>query len=360
MISILHIYKELGGIVFTRNMDVFNFTKEKHPEIDIKYVERKRDARIFCRRNGYKLVIYTGYEMIWYGYAVQVFHGISDKKYEENKRVFLYDLLLLSGQKQLAKINNFKKIKDTNRYRIVGYPKLDRIFKGSISYPNAFNNKRKTILYAPTWISQDSRSRFVFSEYGESSLPLWGVKIVRSVAAMKDVNLIIKYHSRVNENATQIYDEIDAVIKEEKAEDRIKVVWSADIVPCMKIADVMISDISAVCYEWFHLDKPIIFANPAPDIYKPSDKPNESTSAWKAGYVINKDEDIIPLLEKALKTDEKREVRNQFLEYAFYKPDGNAGDRQIEEIKKYYAKVCNYSRFRVILHNWRKYLQFLG
>jgi len=292
--------------------------------------------------------------MVWYGYSVMIFHGISDKKYEENKKIYWFDLVLLNGQKQLDKINGFKRIKKPQRFVMTGYPKFDKLHNNTVPKKKLFDNNYKTILYAPTWISTGSGSKLIFSEHGESSLPLWGTKIVKAVAEMGNVNLIIKYHARINKNATQIYSDIDNLIVELKAEDRIKALWLSDIVPCMKIADVLISDISAVCYEWFHFNKPILFANPAPDHYKPSDNPNDSTSAWKAGDVIYKEEEIIPLLEKNLHSDYKKEIRNQLFEYSFYKPDGNAGLRQAEEIRKFYNKVSQYSKLRVILHGWLK------
>ena len=351
---VLAIYVHLGGIVFTKNPDIYEYAKKNHPDIKIKFVKKGRDARRYCRSHDIRVVIYTGYQMIWHGYSVMIFHGISDKRYEEDRRIFWFDLLLLNGQKQWDKINGFKRIKKPERFVMTGYPKLDRLYADSVPVKKRFNNNNKTVLYAPTWISNESGIKMAFSEHGESSLPLWGKKIVTAVAKMKNVNLIIKYHSRINKNATKIYDEIEALIAELNVSDRIKTVWESDIIPCMKAADVMISDISAVCYEWFHFNKPILFANPAPDYYKPSDNPNDSTSAWKVGYVINREDEIMPLLKKALDSDEKKEIRNQLFEYSFYKPDGKAGQRQVEEIKKLYERVNSYSKSRVALHNWLK------
>ena len=67
-----------------------------------------------------------------------------------------------------------------------------------------------------------------------------------------------------------------------------------NILPFMAQADLMISDISTACYEWFHFDKPIVYANPAPGKYQPSDDIGSNTYAWQAGDVINQAEDILP------------------------------------------------------------------
>ena len=68
--------------------------------------------------------------------------------------------------------------------------------------------------------------KFDFSEFGESSLPLWGKKIIEAVAENGNWNLIIKYHSRINKNATGIYEEINKLIEDLNAEDTIKIVWN--------------------------------------------------------------------------------------------------------------------------------------
>lgn len=354
LVPVLAVYNKLGGVVFTKKQAIFDYAKTNHPRMQIILIKSSREVRKYCRAHRIRIVIYTGNQNIWHGYSVQLFHGISDKKYEENIRIGLYDLLMINGQKQLDKINSIKPLKNKKRYKMVGYPKFDRLINNHIFHTQLFNNDNDIVLYAPTWISTGSGIKMGFSEHGESSLPLWGKKIIRAFQSLKEVNLVIKYHSRVNVNANGIYKEMNELIEELNLSERVKVVWDADIVPYMQMAKVMISDVSAVCYEWMHLDRPIIFANPAPEHYKPSEDLNDTTSAWKAGYVINREEDIVPFIQKSLHSDEKQEERKKILEYAFYKPDGKATDRQVQAIKKFYDEVNAYSSFRVFLHNLRK------
>lgn len=349
---VIRIYRELGGIIITKNQKIYDFIMKNYANLnpDVRLIKRNHEARKIAWKNNLKLMIYTGFQTINWGYSIQIFHGVSDKHYVEDKRILHYDLCLVPGQKHIDKFINAKLYKHPEKFKIVGYAKFDEIVKKSKKTENLFHNNKPTILYAPTWISKNSVANINFSDFGESSLPLFGKKIIKAIS-QNDWNLIIKYHSRINKKATIIYDEIDKYIKILGAEDKIRVIWDADITTYMQQSDVMISDISAVCYEWFHLNRPIIFANPSPENYSPSSDAFSNTYAWNAGDVIYKESDIVPLIDENLKRDKYHDKRNELLTYAFYKPDGNAGQRQIEEILKYYDKISKYSKIRMIIHN---------
>ncbi len=355
---VINIYKKLGGIIFTKNPKIYEFILKNHADLNPKVylIKRSKEARKVAREENIRIFIYTGFQILYWGYSVQVFHGVSDKNYVESKKILRYDLLLVPGQKHIDKFKRAKLYKHPERFKIVGYPKFDDIINNKKKVKPVFENNNPTILYAPTWISQNSGIKMKFSPYGESSLPVWGKKIIKAFSD-KNWNLIIKYHSRINNNATGIYSEIENYIKRLNLQDRVKTVWDSDITTYMKQADILISDISAVCYEWFHFDKPIIFANPAPEHYKPSTDIFSNTYAWNAGDVIYKESDIIPFIEKNLQGDEFKEIRNELLNYAFYKPDGKALERQINEIVKLRNRVDKYSWFRIYLHNIRSILR---
>lgn len=346
------VYDSLGGLILTKNPVIFNYLMEEFPSLkdNLRLVKNSTEAKKIMKRMDIKLVVYTGFQMIFWGYSVQVFHGASDKHYLlQNHRILLYDLLLLPGMKHMEKINSVYKLKHPERFKIVGYPKFDKLVSNTLTHSSLFSNGKPTILYAPTWISEDSGTKLKFTKYGESSLPLWGIRLIRAITP--EWNLIIKYHSRVNKNRRGIYNEIDKFIAEQGVEDSVKVVWDSSIVKYMQQADLMISDISAVCYEWFHTNRPIVFANPSPDHYKPSSDKLSNTYAWQAGDVINREEDIIPVIKRNLAGDNYRDIRNKFLNHAFYKPDGHATDRQVSEIVKLYDEIKNRSKFRMIMHN---------
>ncbi|MCK5131508.1 MAG: CDP-glycerol glycerophosphotransferase family protein [Candidatus Sabulitectum sp.] len=346
------IYDNLGGVILTKNPTIYNYLKENFPYLceDLLLVKNSTEAKKIINRMDTKLVVYTGFQMIFWGYSVQVFHGASDKHYLlEHKRILLYDLLLLPGNKHMEKICSIYKLKHPEKFKIVGYPKFDKLVLKTIASTPLFNNGKPTILYAPTWITEGSGTKLKFSSHGESSLPLWGVKLIRAISP--EWNLIIKYHSRIYESHRDVYRKIDQCITELGAEDSVKVVLDSDITQYMNQADLMISDISAVCYEWFHTNRPILFANPAPDHYRPSTDEISNTYAWQAGDVLYKEEDILPAIRQNLASDTHRAIRNKLLNHSFYMPDGHATERQLAEIVKLYDKVEKQSKFRMVCHN---------
>jgi len=346
------IYDNLGGIILTKNPAIYSYLKERFPYLDkdLLLVRNSTEAKKHMNRLDIKVVVYTGFQMIFWGYSVQVFHGASDKHYLlEHKRILLYDLLLLPGQKHMDKILGTYELKHPDRFKIVGYPKFDKLVNRSITASPLFSNGKPVILYAPTWITRGSGSRLKFSSHGESSLPLWGERIIRAV--VPHYNLIIKYHSRIYDAHKDIYRGVEQCIAELGAEDTVKVVLDSDITKYMYQADLMISDISAVCYEWFHTNRPILFANPAPDYYRPSSDGLSNTYAWQAGDVLYKEEDILSAIRSNLASDKHITIRNKLLNHSFYKPDGKATARQLSEIVKLYKRVKKYSKLRMVLHN---------
>ncbi len=337
---VVSIYPFLGGIVFTTNKKIYNFTKEKYPHIQILWREKRFQLQKEIVKRKIRVVVYPSYNILYRGASVQIFHGVSDKAYIENPKVMLYDLVLFVGKKSMLKVKRTGFLNRVREWKIVGYPKFDEIIKDKSSPPVLFKNNRKTILYAPTWISSDAKMRVLkFSNHGESSLPIFGTDIIK--ALYKDYNLIIKYHNRAYRSKNPIYEKINGLIHTLGAEEHVKCIWDDNILPYMKISDLMITDISTVCYEWFHFDRPIIFANPSPEYYKPSDDIFSNTYAWQAGDVIYRPDQIREIVENNLKTDRYKKRRNDLFYEAFYKPDGHAAERQAREIIRLYEKIKN-------------------
>jgi CDP-glycerol glycerophosphotransferase (TagB/SpsB family) len=125
-----------------------------------------------------------------------------------------------------------------------------------------------------------------------------------------------------------------------------------NILPFMAQADLMISDISTACYEWFHFDKPIVFANPAPNKYQPSDNIGSNTYAWQAGDVINAEDDILRLVNQNIEDDSYRDIRNRIFNYTVFKPDGNASQRQAEAIIEFYNRYENTNYWWLIFSSY--------
>ncbi|MFT4542978.1 MAG: hypothetical protein ACI841_004297 [Planctomycetota bacterium] len=362
---VLRLQEELPGPILTADPNVVELIKRKYPEHAARLVFLKRtwQAKSYVRRNKIRILIYPAFKNLNRGLSVEIFHGgLSDKRYLETSLITLYDLVLFPGQKSADKVEKADLLHRVKAWEIIGYPKFDPLVDRSLQYEPVFSNGMPTVLYAPTWISETrpcaEQEKFRFSQHGESSIPRWGKKIVQCLP--EGVNLIIKFHSRVHgEAGRKLHDEIEQSIVENGLKDRARVVFDDNILPYMDQSAIMISDISSACYEWFHFDRPILFANPSPEHYRPVDDITKNTYAWQAGDVINEEPDIARLIEKNLAQDDHRAKRNEIFHYSVFSPDGNATKRQADAIRKLSRRyeAMPFWRFHVMTrarHFWRK------
>lgn len=366
---VIRLYPHLGGVVFTKNQKIYEQINTKYKDQNIKVLlcKSRKEINKLIREYKIRVMIYPSYHVLYGGKAIEIFHGgLSDKNYVESVKVLVYDYVLFPGEKTKDKVKRSGYLKHVPEWKIVGYPKFDPLIGKTLKYDKLFNNDKKTVLYAPTWISQNVKFKMIkFSPHGESSLEVWAKEIVK--ALHNDYNLIIKYHSRIYKKAGGIYDQINKLVAELGAEDRVKIRLDDNILQYMDEADLMISDISTACYEWFHFDRPIVFANPAPDHYKISDDIGSNTYAWQAGDVINKQEDILAHVKRNLVEDIHRKKRNEIFNYTVFQPDGHASERQAEAIIEFYKRyeklpywwlmltTYNYRRIR---RSWSKSLNW--
>jgi hypothetical protein len=338
---IIQLFPVLGGILITTNQDVYSQVIGKYADLHIPVIlcSSLTEARKTARRKKLRLMIYTSFHLLYCGPAVQIFHGgLSDKRYLESARLISYDLVLFPGQKAVDKVRLATTLSWIKNWKLVGYPKFDPYINQQSVRPEYFENKRKTILYAPTWVSEVTRMKpGQRSLYGESSLTRWSVELIRQLAP--EYNLIFKFHSRLLSGKLDIYEKIDLAISEGDFHRVVKTVVDDNILPYMEASDLMISDISSVSYEWLHFDKPILFANPAPGQYRKGQVITDNTYVWQAGEVIDRTEDIKPLVDDALQNDGKRDIRNELFRYAIFQADGRATERQVAAILDLYESI---------------------
>ena len=344
----------LGGIVITTNDEIYHYIKSKYPNLEnpVYLVKHRIEAKKIFIRERIRIVIYPGFNSLYFGKSVQIFHGgLSDKNYVESLNILLYNLVLFPGEKTKDKVEKAGYLRFIKNWEIIGYPKFDPLINNKLNVTPIFNNGKKTILYAPTWIAKQRITKIIkFSEYGETSINLWAKEIIK--ALYKDFNIIIKYHSKLERKPGGIFEQIDQLIKELGAESNVVTKIDDNILPYMYQSDLMISDISTACYEWFHFNKPIIFANPSPEHYSPSDDISSNTYAWQAGDVINKNEDILRYVNENLQQDKYQDKRNELFHYTVFQPDGKATERQAESIIKYYSAIANKPYILFIIYNW--------
>ncbi|MCK5542557.1 MAG: CDP-glycerol glycerophosphotransferase family protein [Desulfobacterales bacterium] len=332
---LLLLYSHLGGIFYIyKNTDTYNYLREKyrHLSINIYFSDSISDIKIAIRQNRIRLMIYSDYSELDLVKSIQTFHDCGDKNYSEHPQIVKYDYLFLAGEKIKDKLEQLGILKKLSKWEMTGYPKLDPVMSNKLvgTKKKVFDNGRKTILYAPTLFDESDK------DHGQSSLPLWGKKIITSL--YEKYNIIIKYHGIIHRKSHNIYEQIDSLILKLDAEENVRLIIDDNIVEYMVQADLVITDISSVAYEWFHFNKPIIFLNPEPGYFKKSEDIFANSLSWQGGDVLENDDDVLQYVEKNLTTDEYSKARNKLLHYTVYKPDGKALDRQIKQVLKLYKK----------------------
>lgn len=146
----------LPGPIIVRGQKILDYIKETYPEISNRtfLIRNRSKARTFLKKHQIRVVVYPAFQTLNFGLSVEIFHGgLSDKRYLENAFISLYDLVLFPGEKSRDKVAKAELLDDVVNYEVIGYPKFDPLISDTLDYKPLFDNGKKTVLYAPTWIS---------------------------------------------------------------------------------------------------------------------------------------------------------------------------------------------------------------
>ncbi|GAA1877511.1 CDP-glycerol glycerophosphotransferase family protein [Paeniglutamicibacter psychrophenolicus] len=210
------------------------------------------------------------FQMMRFNDPAHVFisHGESEKAYMWSNQLKAYDYVFSAGQAardRLAK--NLLRYDAIERTRLIGRPQID------VEYPApvVLNADYKTVLYAPTW--EGDRPSM---SYG--SVTSHGTSMIKALVESGKYNVIFRPHPRsgINSHAykaglesirvsfilnrktgapSYVYDESDS--------------WGWQ----WACADICVTDISAVAYDWLATGKPIIVTTPKNENAAVSDSP---------------------------------------------------------------------------------------
>lgn len=326
----IYITRKTGGVVLTTGTDSFSYIRNEFPDIEAEYVPDIAAAAARAAELRPRVMVHSDFtrelflEAVPEALHVQTFHGTSDKVYHIRGRVRDYDLVLLPGPKmrdELARKNLLRR----GHYKMVGYPKLDRVFLGEISGKDQLDRiRRKTgkdlkdgrpvVMYAPTWNDH----------MGNSSLPRFAREVI--LGAPDDVNLIVKLHPN-----TMRYDKIYPRLEEWVASkpNAALLGFEADPVPVMAAADLMVADISTVSHEFLAFDRPLVFLDGI--WWRLWGKTR--TWVWQAGDVVARRGKVWETVMRALDDPEKKgNLRRKLRDHIFHGLDGRAAERAAEAI----------------------------
>ena len=148
-----------------------------------------------------------------------------------------------------------------------------------------------------------------------------------------ELNFIVKLHSlsfQVNNKALiDIANKYDVlwVTKELSG-------FHIDPNPFLWVTDILISDISGIITDFLVLDRPIIYIDPDEelDAWDGADMPKN----FRVGHVVNTLNELINAIADSISCPERfKDQRQALCSKLFYKLDGKATDRGVQEIMNF-------------------------
>jgi CDP-glycerol glycerophosphotransferase (TagB/SpsB family) len=291
---------------FLKEQRIAYSEKHLYPDIVIMADYKAKQYPLFCVKN------------------VQIYHGVGCKSYFYRKANKKYELYFAAGSYAARKLAE----RGINAIEIVGYPKTDAFFQGTLNRETILKNldcdpARKTILYAPTW--------------GEKSSAPVLCEVISKFSAK--YNVIIKLHDHSPPAWRDIYKELPGVV----------LVDSPDATKFLYAADLLVSDFSSTVFEFAQLGRPII-------AYGLTDTTLQELAAdaalWQIVQRVNSEhtlkQHVYSMLENGWKPDTRfEETVNVLFRYR----DGKAALRAAERIRELEEEVRGSSWMRSF---WRR------
>lgn len=210
---------------------------------------------------------YANYRILGLKFSEHVFicHGESDKIYMASNWVKVFNYFFVAGQASRDRLTRHVRNYDVeDRTIMIGRPQID------IPQPVPFkwDDDRTTIIYAPTWEGGRLTMRY-------GSVASHGVAMVQALTSEKNLRVIYRPHPR-----TGVYSDdflaADAEIRRiittanETDETASHLIDETPFGWQLTAADFMITDISAVAYDWLTTGKPLLVTEPVePEVPTP-------------------------------------------------------------------------------------------
>ncbi len=204
------------------------------------------------------------------------------------------------------------------RIAITGYPRNDILFRPGLQRPGNF---RKLVLYAPTW---DPRREAVRTPWPFDDFDLG---VLNDLLERHDALFVVKLHwhmqyllrSLASNGRVRRYDDVFG--------DR-------DVQEALAVADVLVTDVSSIAYDFILLDRPIVIAHPDLDGYDRAYGLVEGYRDLLPGEVTETFDTFLRRLERILSgEDPDAERRRRALTLFHRYADGNSSRRCLDAMK---------------------------
>ncbi len=195
-----------------------------------------------------------------YGLHVWVSHGESDKAYMFQNTLKRYDYYFAAGQAAVDRVARNIKNYNPARIKLIGRPQIKDVLPVPSNYekPGA---EVKTVLYAPTWEGVTRATRY-------SSLDSHGVEIVERLISL-GYQVVYRPHPLAGSRDAKIAEadaSIRALLKSQNDSKSSKIRHYVDNSTFgwqLNELDLMITDVSAVAYDWLVTGKPLLITKPS-------------------------------------------------------------------------------------------------
>ena len=248
------------------------------------------------------------------GRSIQIFHGVSFKNFAVREKVLKYDYLCLSGRYHAERFRDQGLIREGGSSCLVtGFAKTDALLAAG-SLRDAYltqlgmDPSRPTILFAPTG-----------GKY--NALEDGGLERIQAIKAEGCWNLLLKPHDHPKRP-------IDRAALEALESSDFRLVRDIDVIPLLKVADLLITDASSVAMEYTLLDRPIVFAD-VPRLFKNVRKRGApldlKTHGRNIGPIAEGPGQLVEAIRSSLANPEEfHRQRRSVATDVFYRPGGAA------------------------------------
>jgi CDP-glycerol glycerophosphotransferase len=252
--------------------------------------------------------------------SVQVFHALSEKNgaaLGNRELAEQFDYLFLLNRRAYRYYERLGM--PAERMRLVGFGKLDALVRGRVETVSLAKklgiNGRPVVLYAPTW-------EFV----NESPDLLEGV--VHNLGRV-NAKALVKFHDLTYRH----YEGSGFLDRLQQQNRSVSFVREEDSSRCLALADLLISDVSSIAYEYLVLDRPVVFVETPEMIRRFAAKEMGLEIEMRyCGHIVQALDGLPALVESCLANPkEKAGARREVSEEVLFKP-GTAVDRATEEI----------------------------
>lgn len=233
-------------------------------QLPIHYADSIKDVERLMKSQDLRVVFYANqnirnFQVLRFNEPNHVFicHGESEKAYMWSNQIKAYDYVYSAGQAAKDRLEkHLRNFDASTRCRLVGRPQIDVDYPAPVSITNSL----PTVLYAPTW--EGDRPSM---NYG--SVKSHGEKLIDALIEDGGFNIIFRPHPRSGQNSKsyrQTLERIGKRLEELNNSSAADYVYdtSAHWGWQWSTADLCITDISAVAYDFLATGKPMFVTTP--------------------------------------------------------------------------------------------------